>query len=220
MSHLLTALWEPKVSIISTIVLLLLLVYCLVIISYRPFWEYYPDNVCYSLWNCFWISFDQTLKEGGLGKYLDPAYSEEEGRAVNLGRIIYDNVEYFLISLLLIAIISGIIIDKFTELRERREEIQRDQKSSCFICGKLRKELDKDQDTTNFDMHVKLEHNLWHYVYFIAYLDFQESKRVPNMTAIEKYVLDKINNRDNRWFPCYDVEGPEDSTLIPVLKKI
>jgi hypothetical protein len=51
MNHLLTALWEPKVSIISSIILLVLLMYMFVVVAYRAFWEYYPDNACYSLWN-------------------------------------------------------------------------------------------------------------------------------------------------------------------------
>lgn len=52
--------------------------YMFVVVAYRAFWKYYPDNVCHSLWNWIWISFDQTVEEQGLGKYLNPPYFEEE----------------------------------------------------------------------------------------------------------------------------------------------
>ena len=108
------------------------------------------------------------------------------------------------ISLLLIAIISGIIIDKFGELRQRKQEYEQDLQTSCFICGTERKEFDRDPDTPSFSEHVKLRHNVWDYVYFIAYLQFQEGKQSQNMTAVEKYVLKMIRKGDNRWFPCYE----------------
>jgi hypothetical protein len=69
-------------------------------------------------------------------------------------------------------------------------------------------------------MHVRLEHNLWDYVYFIAYFRFLEEHRVSNITAVEKYVLDKMNNFDNSWFPCFSTGSLEDSTLLPVVSKI
>jgi hypothetical protein len=89
--------------------------YMFVVVAYRAFWEYYPDNACYSLWNWLWISFDQTLKEQGLGKYLDPAYSEEvEESQVNLWRIstttsnTFSLVYWSLLSFLVLSLISSV----------------------------------------------------------------------------------------------------------------
>ena len=50
MNNLLKAIWEPKVALAATIVLMLLLFYMLVILAYYAFENYYPDNDCFSMW--------------------------------------------------------------------------------------------------------------------------------------------------------------------------
>ena len=162
MNSLLKAIWEPKTAILATIFLMILIVYLLIIWSYDSFPVDYPDNNCYSLWTCFLVSIDQTLKNGGIGNYLNPSYTVKENSIdIDYERLAYDNLEFLLITLLLIAIISGIIIDKFGELRARREENIADAKSSCFICGRETKDIDKDLTCPSFDFHVQLQHNLW-----------------------------------------------------------
>ena len=66
MNSLLKAIWEPKTAILATIFLMILIVYLLIIWSYDSFPVDYPDNNCYSLWTCFLVSIDQTLKNGGI----------------------------------------------------------------------------------------------------------------------------------------------------------
>jgi len=147
---------------------------------------------------------DQSLKNSGIGNYINTGYTiTDDGIKIDYERLLFDNLEFLLIALLLIAIISGIIIDKFSELRGRREENIADAKSSCFICGKESKDIDRDLNSPSFEFHVKLEHNLWDYVYFIAFLKFQEEHNPAGITAIEKYVIDKINDNDPSWFPSY-----------------
>ena len=154
--------------------------------------------------SCFVISFDQTLKSSGIGNYLETAYPEVGDKVdVQYDRLIFDNIEFLLITLLMLAIISGIIIDKFGELRTRREEYLTDHLASCFICGKTRKELDQEQDNPSFNFHVKFQHNLWDYVYFIANLWQLKEKNVEDITYIEKYVMDKLDKNDYSWFPSY-----------------
>lgn len=207
MNSLLKAIWEPKTAILATIFLMILIVYLLIIWSYDSFPVDYPDNNCYSLWTCFLVSIDQTLKNGGIGNYLNSSYTVKENRIdIDYERLAYDNLEFLLITLLLIAIISGIIIDKFGELRARREENIADAKSSCFICGRETKDIDKDLTCPSFNFHVQLQHNLWDYVYFIAYLKFQEEHNPAGFSALEKYVIDKINKNDASWFPSYAQE--------------
>jgi hypothetical protein len=80
------------------------------------------------------INFDQTLKEQGIGKYLGAAYEfTGEDVSIHYSRVIYDNIEYLLITLLMIAVISGIIIDKFAEIRQHKEDDKIDNNSRCFV---------------------------------------------------------------------------------------
>lgn len=204
MNSLLKAIWEPKYAILGTIILMFLIMYFFVIVSYNSFPVDYPDNNCYSLWTCFLSSMDQTLKNSGLGNYLNTSYTvKDEKLELDYERLIYDNLEFLFITLLLIAIISGIIIDKFSELRGRREENEADARSSCFICGRENKEIDRDLSCADFDTHVKLQHNLWDYIYFIAYLRYQEEHNPAGFSAIEKYVIDKMNTNNPSWFPSF-----------------
>jgi len=204
MNSLLKAIWEPKFAILGTIVLMFLIMYFFVIISYNSFPTDYPDGDCYSLWTCFISSTDQTLKNSGMGNYLNSSYTvTDNSLEMDYERLIYDNLEFLLITLLLIAIISGIIIDKFGELRGRREENEADKKASCFICGIGSKDINRNLSSPDFDTHVKLQHNLWDYVYFIAYLRFQEKYSPAGFSAVEKYVIKKINDNDPSWFPSF-----------------
>ena len=101
-------------------------------------------------------------------------------------------------------IVTGIIIDKFTELREEEEEFFTFCKNQCFICGKSSKEFDSDPTLSDFKQHIDLEHCIWDYIYFLAYLQYLDSNKFP-LTFQEKYVLEKIKANDNTWFPCYKI---------------
>jgi len=129
MNKMLKALWEPKISILFTLILMILIVYMFVVLAYGRFSTYYPNNTCSSILECFTTSFDQTLKNSGIGNYLDTAYVEQ-GNTIDIKyeRVLYDNIEFLFITLLLLGIISGIIIDKFTELRQQRESFEMDRK--------------------------------------------------------------------------------------------
>ena len=61
----------------------------------------------------------------------------------------------------------GIIIDAFGASRDTRGEVDEDQQSKCFICGIDSSLFDRHG---GFDMHIENEHNMWKYVYFMAYL--------------------------------------------------
>ena len=182
--------------------------------AYRYYKNSYEDNHwCHSVYSCLIISFDKSLKESGLGNALNSAYSfdEEDNRMnIDLHRVIFDNLEFFINFTLMIAIISGIIIDKFTEARQTKESIEDDRSSNCFICGKVSKDFDLNMEASDFKKHVQLEHNIWDYMYFIAYLRFRKEKHPKDITYIEKYVLDKLGRNDNSWFPCYAQENNED----------
>lgn len=43
------------------------------------------------------------------------------------------------------------------------------------------------------------EHNVWEYLYYIAYI---QDKPKTEYTGIESYVAEKLAKRDISWFPC------------------
>ena len=50
----------------------------------------------------------------------------------------------------------------------------------------------------DFDSHVKEEHFIWNYLYFLAYLHINDPN---NLNSIENYVWEKLEEQDNTWIP-------------------
>jgi hypothetical protein len=73
------------------------------------------------------------------------------------GRIVFDNLFNFIILILIIQIISGIIIDTFSNLREKQEYVNEDVVNRCFICGLSRDDIEKLEKSKNaFHYHTKV----------------------------------------------------------------
>lgn len=203
--NVLQAIWYPRETLLLTIALMFMVIYAMTVISFYVYADDYTENDCYSLWTCFVISFDHTFKnDGGLGGYLESAYTQTDDTVkVNIDRVIYDNVAFLLVGILLIGIISGIIIDTFAELREQNNAIMQDARSRCFICDKSREELEKMYGANGFEFHVNQHHNLWDYLFFMAYLEAKMEAEGQLLNSSERYVFEKMDKDDHSWLPCY-----------------
>ncbi len=96
----------------------------------------------------------------------------------------------------MVAIITGIIIDTFSELRAQKAEVEDNQLNMCFVCS-----LDRDQferKGLKFADHVEIEHNPWNYMYYKMYL---ERKGEKDLTANEKQILSLIRAQSIEYFP-------------------
>ena len=203
--NVLQAIWLPREALVLTFALMLMVIYAFTVISFYYYAEDYSTNDCYSLLSCFVISFDNTFKnDGGLGGYLSSAYTQNANSVdIKEGRVIFDNLAFLLVGILLIEIISGIIIDTFAELRQKNDEIQEDAKTYCFVCDKTRDELEKMYGANGFDYHINQHHNLWDYLFFIAYLETKQENENNILDTSERYVIEKIDKEDHSWMPCY-----------------
>jgi hypothetical protein len=127
------------------------------------------------------------------------------------GRFFFDYLFNLIIAVLLVEILSGIIIDKFGELREANEEKQKDAMNECFICGQEREELEKKLGYNGFRYHTLFEHNMWDYLFLIGYLRHKRNSYVNDYIELERYVLEKLDKDNNDWMPCYyDYEAEEE----------
>lgn len=60
-------------------------------------------------------------------------------------------------------------------------------------------ERDKfDNKTVSFEEHIKYEHNMWNYLYFIVLV---RVKNKTDYTGPESYVAQMIKNKNLDWFP-------------------
>eukprot|EP00357_Protocruzia_adherens_P036664 CAMPEP_0115021828 /NCGR_PEP_ID=MMETSP0216-20121206/31140_1 /TAXON_ID=223996 /ORGANISM="Protocruzia adherens, Strain Boccale" /LENGTH=264 /DNA_ID=CAMNT_0002394301 /DNA_START=71 /DNA_END=865 /DNA_ORIENTATION=- len=98
------------------------------------------------------------------------------------------NISYvFFVNLILTAIISGIIIDNFSALRARQEEVEDDVTSKCFICSLPRSTF--EMKGMKFKDHYRFDHYLWEYVWFYIYLrDLKENNKLLSMNSLESFV--------------------------------
>ncbi|CAI2387002.1 unnamed protein product [Moneuplotes crassus] len=202
----LKAIVKPYESLGLTILLMFMVIYAFTIVAYSYYYDDYTENDCYSLWTCFLISFDNTFKnDGGVGGYLESAYVREtDGIDVTYGRVIFDNLAFFVVGILMIEIISGLIIDTFVDYRQQNKEIEDDCKKICFMCDRTREQLEKNLGVDGFRFHIHNQHYMWDYIFFIAYLGSKQEREGQIKNTTERYVLDKIKEDDHSWLPCYN----------------
>lgn len=74
--------------------------------------------------------------------------------------------------------------------------------NNLIIFKKINREtLDKKgENKKGFLYHVKIDHNLWNYIFFISYLN---NKEKTEYTGFESYIYDKLENNDIYWFPLH-----------------
>jgi len=134
---------------------------------------------------------------GGIGDII-PKVSWNNDTNLFIGQFFYKVTFFILIIIILSNSCFGIIIDAFSDLRDKTNYIEEDKKNICFICQISRDScLNKNID---FDYHVKKVHNSWDYVSFMTYLMINDPN---NFNKSEHYVWKKITNSiDNiSWIP-------------------
>uniref|UniRef100_A0A670J4K8 Ryanodine receptor 1 n=1 Tax=Podarcis muralis TaxID=64176 RepID=A0A670J4K8_PODMU len=154
-------------QLLMTVGLLAVVVYLYTVVAFNFFRKFYnksededePDMKCDDMMTCYLFHMYVGVRAGGgIGDEIeDPAGDEYE-----LYRVIFDITFFFFVIVILLAIIQGLIIDAFGELRDQQEQVKEDMETKCFICG-----IGSDYfDTTphGFETHTLEEHNLANYI--------------------------------------------------------
>eukprot|EP00743_Colponemidia_sp_Colp-15_P004333 GILK01004673.1.p1 GENE.GILK01004673.1~~GILK01004673.1.p1 ORF type:complete len:644 (+),score=134.95 GILK01004673.1:264-1934(+) len=137
-----------------------------------------------------------------------PVWTQEalDSNVRDFGTYIY-NISYNLfVILILVAIITGIIIDTFAELRTRSNFVQDDTLNRCFICHLPREAFERQN--VKFQKHLAREHFLWNYVYYSMYLDL---KPRTDYTSTESYVRHLLDISKIDFFPIKKALSLSDS---------
>lgn len=106
------------------------------------------------------------------------------------------------ITVVLLNIFFGIIIDTFGKLRNLKVERELDQANKCFICGVdvhdfVKKGISSSIDVS-FKQHRRERHNLWNYLYFAMHI--WEQHRDQD-SSVEYHVRQCMEAGDISWFP-------------------
>ncbi|XP_063287318.1 ryanodine receptor 1 isoform X3 [Pelobates fuscus] len=191
-------------QLMMTVGLLAVIVYLYTVVAFNFFRKFYnksededePDMKCDDMMTCYLFHMYVGVRAGGgIGDEIeDPAGDEYE-----LYRVIFDITFFFFVIVILLAIIQGLIIDAFGELRDQQEQVKEDMETKCFICG-----IGSDYfDTTphGFETHTLEEHNLANYMFFLMYLI---NKDETEHTGQESYVWKMYQERCWDFFPVGD----------------
>eukprot|EP00941_MAST-03F_sp_MAST-3F-sp1_P001155 g1155.t1 len=151
------------------------------------------DGACVTLWQCTLTNSNFGLRNGfgELLKLYDPDQPKFYGR-----QLLYDLFLFYLITIVILAIVSGLVIDTFSELRGEREEKYEDKSNICTICSIDRNEIERAGIT--FNAHIKNQHNMWSYMkYFLHLWEYDPD----DFNGMEDYVFAQIENGDIDFFP-------------------
>uniref|UniRef100_A0A3B5N1F5 Inositol 1,4,5-trisphosphate receptor n=1 Tax=Xiphophorus couchianus TaxID=32473 RepID=A0A3B5N1F5_9TELE len=152
------------------------------------------ERVCDTLRMCIITVLNQGLRNGGgVGDILRRPSKEEPLFAA---RVIYDLLFFFIVIIIVLNLIFGVIIDTFADLRSEKQRKEEILKTSCFICGLERDKF--DNKTVSFEEHIKSEHNMWHYLYFLVLVRVKDP---TEYTGPESYVAQMIAEKNLDWFP-------------------
>ncbi|XP_071378264.1 ryanodine receptor 3-like, partial [Centroberyx affinis] len=191
-------------QLVLTVGLLAVVVYLYTVVAFNFFRKFYnksededePDMKCDDMMTCYLFHMYVGVRAGGgIGDELeDPA-----GDPYELYRILFDITFFFFVIVILLAIIQGLIIDAFGELRDQQEQVKEDMETKCFICGIGNDYFDRTPH--GFETHTLQEHNLANYLFFLMYLI---NKDETEHTGQESYVWKMYQERCWDFFPAGD----------------
>nr|CAD2169339.1 unnamed protein product [Meloidogyne enterolobii] len=151
---------------------------------------------CETLRMCILTTLNWGLRNGGgIGDVLRSVSPHEP---YFFWRILYDMTFYIVLIIIVLNLIFGVIIDTFGDLRTEKNEKEFTLRNTCFICGLERGKFDNKSVQVTFDEHNEREHNLWHYIYFIVWLQIKDE---TEFTGPESFVSKCVKNHNMDWFP-------------------
>uniref|UniRef100_UPI00358EA68B ryanodine receptor 2-like n=1 Tax=Myxine glutinosa TaxID=7769 RepID=UPI00358EA68B len=191
-------------QLMLTVGLLAVIVYLYTVVAFIFFRKFYnksedgdePDMKCDDMLTCYIFHLYVGVRAGGgIGDEIeDPAGDDYE-----IYRMMFDITFFFFIIVILLAIIQGLIIDAFGELRDQQEQVKEDMETKCFICGIGNDYFDSVPH--GFETHTLQEHNLANYLFFFMYLI---NKDDTEHTGQESFVWKMYQERCWEFFPVGD----------------
>ncbi|BFZ12930.1 hypothetical protein BsWGS_15969 [Bradybaena similaris] len=189
------AVTQNGMSLLWVAVLGFVVIYIYALIGFallRASFEVTDNLYCATLWQCTVT----VIRYGLIGDmFQEIKDNPTDDSFSSFWPIVIYHVSFFIfITTIGLNIIFGIIVDTFSELRDLKWRAESDMKDTCFICS--RNSYDFEHHGRGFDHHVKQEHNMWAYVYFILHLD---DIKASDYTALELYVA-KLMEKENYEF--------------------
>ncbi|KAK3085572.1 hypothetical protein FSP39_005468 [Pinctada imbricata] len=185
------------VSLLWVAILGLIVIYIYSLVGFALLQEFFiPGDYlyCASLWQCTVT----VIRYGLIGDMWDYVKQHDDNASfASFWPLVLYHVSFFIfITTIGLNIIFGIIVDTFSELRDLKWRAESDMKDTCFICS--RNSYDFEHHGKGFDHHVRNEHNMWSYIFFLIHL---EDVKTSDYTALELYVCKLVGTECYDFFP-------------------
>ena len=158
------------------------------------------STMCNSMISCLAVFLVNGLTTGGgIGEFL----SSELGNAPpisarrTLGRYAFDLAFFAVVTIGLLNLIFGIIVDTFSSIREHENQEREAMHNKCTVCGLEREDFER-RETGAWQRHYKQEHNVWAYYAFLVHL---QTKSATEFNGVEDYVSACVTARSLAWLP-------------------
>jgi hypothetical protein len=154
--------------------------------------------MCRSALTCFYLMFYHGLNEGG--NIRETLIPNNPGDSY-FPRIVFDSVFFVWVGIVLMNIITGLMVDTFSSIREEKQSREDILINDCFVCGTMRSTYEDfalSNAAPSYDVHLAKDHNLWTYLYYIAYL---KKKDPTEDSGIESYVRSQLEYYSLEWIP-------------------
>lgn len=201
--QLIRSVMESWFQLLGAIVLLLVINYLYSMYVYVQFASEYAP-ACEAVYSCLLLLVDQSLKSGS--GFLGSTPIDYVDSQFNL-KFISEWLYIIFAQKVVFEIFSGIIIDKFSELREEQEAMEEDENTTCFICGQERFVIDFELE--GFEEHIGRTHNPLNYIFYLFYLRRKDPK---NYNIIDKYISECQRKQKKIWIP-------DDTSILKLLKE-
>jgi len=172
----------------------LLQAFVIYIYAFYSFYFFRSDiaPLCDTLTLCLKFTLSYGFQNGG---GIADSYEHSTGN-----RLIMDLTFFCVVLVILLNVVFGMIIDTFSSLRAERERKILDTNNRCFICGIDKQIFDRSSDEPDgYKSHIKIDHNMWNYLYFIFLLWEQDKDDDDGM---EQYVRRAIAANEIVFFPA------------------
>jgi hypothetical protein len=199
---------DNAIALLSTLALFGVMLYIFAFVGFQSFRDHFdPEQqvYCNTLSECIVTTINMGLRMGGgLGDALVQQTWESEYFNI---RYIYDFVFFMIITIILMNIFFGIIIDSFADKRAREAEVEEEVQGQCFICGISQSKF--EIENVPWKDHIFTQHNLHGY---LAFLIRVTEKDMSECNGVEKHVKTSLERGVIMFFPisrCLAVKNGE-----------
>ena len=229
LKNLLKAVWQPRVQLLLALYALVVFTILFSVTIYMLNFSYknsstvrpvdgpleeedededdFASSACDTPWICVLRDLWHGLVDGQIYTatlamdYFDGVSpTEAMRRRDNFYRVVTQLAFFVTVTLLLLGVVTGIILDKFSSLREELNTRKEKMAGECFVCG-------LDEANVDIARHERDEHDKFHYLLFLAYLEEKKTHDPTSLTGHERYVADCVDKGILSWVPSKTFYG-------------